>query len=551
MKHFITFILCIILLAGSLCGCAKRSDTADNTATKETDSIGNTLEETIDPPDSSDSTTIILSDKGITVSGDGAEEENGVVTITDGGTYTITGEISDGRIIVNAPDKEVILILENADICCSYGSPVYVFKSSLTTIYLADETENSLTDKADYTFNDSFSSAEDEEPNACLYSKSDLIIAGSGQLTVNANYNNGITGKDTLKIETASIIVNAKNHGINGKDCCIIQNAAIQVNSGGDAIRSTNDSDSTLGYITITDSSIDISALEDGIQAKTSISVLGGNFNISAGDDGIHADENVKISEGKININESYEGIEGASIDILGGTINIVSGDDGINAAGGADQSGLGPYQDSFANLSDYYINISGGVTTIDASGDGVDSNGSITVSGGELYISTPMNNGNSAFDYDGEATITGGIVIAAGSGDMAQNFGNNSTQGSILLTYQSSSAENICLKDSSGNTLASYSPNKSYNCVVISCSSVTTGNTYTVEACGQTTDVTMNSLIYGNSNGMGGAPFENGNGQPMGPDMGNPDGMGNPNGTDNPDGIGGKPDGMGRPDGM
>lgn len=550
MKHFITFILCIFLLAGSLCGCAKHSDTADNTlndntATNDADNIQNTLEGTIEPPDTSDSTAIILSDNKITVSGDGAEEENGVVTITDGGTYTITGEISDGRIIVNAPDKEVVLILENADICCSYGSPVYVFKSSLTTIYLADETENSLTDKADYTFNDNFSSAEEEEPNACLYSKSDLIIAGSGQLTVNANYNNGITGKDTLKIETASVIVTAKNHGINGKDCCIIQNAAIKVSSGGDAIRSTNDSDSTLGYITITDSSIDISAVEDGIQAKTNISISGGTYTISAGDDGIHADKNVKTSDGKININESYEGIEGAAIDISGGIINIVSDDDGINAAGGEDQSGLGPRQDSFANLSNYYINISGGIITIDASGDGIDSNGSLTVSGGEVYISTSMNTGNGALDYDGEATITGGIVIAAGSKDMAQNFGNNSTQGSILLTGQSSSAETICIKDSSGNTLASHSPNKSYNCVVISCPSVTTGNTYTVEVGGQTTDVTMNSLIYGNSNGMGGAPFENGNGggQPMEPDMGNPDGMGNPNGMGNPDGMGGRPD--------
>lgn len=527
MKHFITFILCVFLLASSLCGCAKRSDTADNTVNnntsiKETDSIQNTSEEPIEPPDISDSTAIILSDKGITVSGNGAEEENGAVTITDGGTYTITGEISDGRIIVNAPDKEVILILENADICCSYGSPIYVFKSSLTTIYLADKTENSLTDKADYTFNDSFSLAEEEEPNACLYSKSDLIIAGGGQLTVNANYNNGITSKDTLKIETASIIVNAKNHGINGKDCCIIQNAAIQVTGGGDAIRSTSGS----------------------------VSISGGTYTISTGDDGIHADENVKISDGKIIINESYEGIEGATIDILGGTINIVSSDDGINAAGEADQSGLVPRQDSFANLSDYYINISGGVITIDASGDGVDSNGSLTVSGGELYISTPVNNGNGALDYDGEAVITGGIVIAAGSSEMAQNFGNNSTQGSILLTYQSSSAETICIKDSSGNTLASYSPNKNYNCVVISCPSVTTGNTYTVEACGQTTDVTMNSLIYGNLNGMGGAPFENGNGggQPMGPDMGNPGNMGKPDGTGKPNDME-RPDGTGKPD--
>ena len=408
------------------------------------------------------------------------------------------------------------------------------------------------------------------------------MIAGQGQLTVNANYNNGITSKDTLTIESSSITLTAENHGINGKDYCVIKNAAIQISGGGDAIRSTNDSDSTLGYIVITDSSLDLTAGEDGIQAETTLKISGGDctvvsgggssgtvstytstkglkggasvslydgeytlnccddaihsngnvlisggtYTITTGDDGIHADENTAITDGIINISKSYEGIEGATVDISGGTINIVSSDDGINAAGGVDQSGAGPRQDNFFGSSNYYINISGGVITVDASGDGVDANGKITVYGGELYVSGPTDNGNGALDYDGEATITGGVVVAAGSGGMAQNFGNNSTQGSILLTYSALSAKSITLKDASGRTLVSYSPSKSYSGVVISCPSITTGNTYTVEAGGQTTSVTMDSLIYGNSNGMGGGQFGGGN---AGNRPGGPAGIGAP----------------------
>jgi len=94
--------------------------------------------------------------------------------------------------------------------------------------------------------------------------------------------------------------------------------------------------------------------------------------------------------------------------------------------------------------------------------------------------------------------------VIAAGSGGMAQNFGDSSTQGSIMLTYQSFASGKISVADSSGNVLAEYTPSKNYNCVVVSCPGLTKGGTYTVTACGQSQSVTLESIIYG-SGSMGG----------------------------------------------
>lgn len=554
-NKLISLILCSILLTCGLSACTDKSGAdspgadsfgSDNSITDSNDALSDAkiilqelLEESVSVPDTTDSTVIKLSEKSLSVSGGGAKSENGTVIITDGGTYIVTGEITDGRIIVNAPGKEVILVLENASMGCSYGSPIYIYKSQQTTIYLSDGTTNTLTDGSEYTFNDSFSSSVDEEPNACLYSKSDLVIAGKGQLVVNANYNNGITSKDTLIIETSTITVTAKHHGINGKDCCVVKDANIKIDSGGDALRSTNDSDSSLGYIVISDSYLDLTAGDDGIQAVTTLAISGGYYNIVAEDDGIHSDGNTAIMDGNINISDCYEGIEGLTVDISGGTINIVARDDGINAAGGTNQGGFGPRQDNYSGSSNCSINISGGIITVDASGDGVDSNGDITVSGGELYICGPLDNGNSALDYDGMGTITGGIVVAAGSSGMAQNFGSDSTQGSIMLTYSAYSDDSITLKDETGNTLVSYSPVKSYNCVVISCPSIETGNTYTVEACGETSSVTMSSLIYGNSGQMGSGRFPGGMKRPEG---GNPEGMERPEGD--------FPGGMRRPEG-
>lgn len=161
------------------------------------------------------------------------------------------------------------------------------------------------------------------------------------------------------------------------------------------------------------------------------------------------------------------------------------------------------------------YIRISGGVIEVDAGGDGLDSNGSIEVSGGEIYVSGPTDNGNGALDYETSGVINGGTVIAAGSSGMALNFGNDSTQGSMLLNVGNQSAGTIQITDQSGTVLASFDAAKSYASVVISCGGLRVGETYTVTAGTYSESVTLDSLIYsdgvGGAGGGGGFPFGGG----------------------------------------
>ena len=77
------------------------------------------------------------------------------------------------------------------------------FKKAI--ISLAEGTENNITDGETYVFEDESSN----DPNAAIFSKDDMTIIGSGKLTVNANYNNGIASNDDLKIQSGNIIVNA------------------------------------------------------------------------------------------------------------------------------------------------------------------------------------------------------------------------------------------------------------------------------------------------------------------------------------------------------
>lgn len=499
-KRILAVLLCAALLIGVLCACGKTTDAGTDTDTNTENSVAQQLYDAdVTAPDLTNATEITLS---------GTDD----VTITSGGVYVLTGTLTDGRVLVNAPDADVTLILQNADITCSGSSALYIYKAASVLVYLPDGTASTLTDGSSYDYGDSFSSAADEEPNACLYSKSDLIIAGGGTLTVTGNAGNGITGKDTLKIEDTAVSVTAANHGINGKDCLVLKQADVTVTSGGDALRATNDSDTALGCVLIGASALTLTAGEDGIQTETTltlfdttgtvtsgggsgaaladdvsakgikagtditvrsgsytldcaddavhangnVTVSGGTFTVTTGDDGVHADNAVTITDGTIDIPKCYEGIEGQTITISGGTIDIVSSDDGLNAAGGT--------------------------------------------------------------------------VIAAGYSGMAQNFGTDSTQGSILLTSRSTSTETIRVTDASGSVLAEFTPAKAYNCVIVSTPALKQGGTYTVTMGGESTDVTLDSLIYG-SGGMGGGM----GGQPGGnmgtPPDGNGGGMGTPPG--------------------
>lgn len=597
-KRMVSMWLCTALLCGVLAGCQSPADTTNNgdstAADTQTDAV---TAAAVSAPDESGAVEIRLSGSGAEITGSGASAADGAVTITKGGVYTLSGTLN-GRVVVNAPKENVTLILNGVEITSDDSSALYIYKAAQVTVWLSEGTENTLTDGESYSFADELSSAADEEPNACVYSKADLTVAGSGGLTVNGNYKNGLTSKDTLTLDSVSLTVNAKNHGVCGKDSAAVQNAVLTVTSGGDALHSTNDKDEALGWITITDSVLELTSGEDGIQAETTLTVSGGHctvvsgggsgaeldddtsakglkagttveisggefsldcaddavhsngnveisggsFTIATGDDGVHADETAAISGGEILITACYEGIEGKVVDISGGEIDLTASDDGVNAADGSTSGSFGgPFG---GGSSDCIIRISGGRLTVDASGDGLDSNGDLEISGGEIYVSGLTSDGDGALDYDGTATITGGIVAAAGSSGMAQNFGSGSTQGSILLNFAARSTETIRVTDAAGSTLIEWTPKKEYSSVVVSCPEMKQGESYTVSAGGGEQTVTLDSLIYGGG-GFGGGP---GGGFPGSGSMTPPDGSFDPGDMTPPDGS--DTDRPGRPGG-
>lgn len=470
--------------------------------------------------DENSDTIICLNGTSVSCDSNAVQIAGSTVTITDEGTYILSGTLTNGSIIVDAEDSDKLqLVLNGVDITCETSAAIYVKQADKVFLTVAPNTENSLKTTGEFV------AIDDNNIDAAIFSKDDLTLNGSGSLQINCTYGHGIVSKDDLVITGGTYEITASSHGLSGKDSVRVAAGTVQITAGEDGIHSENDDDSTLGFVYVAD----------------------GNITIAAGDDGIHAGNQVLLEGGTIAITESYEGIEGLTVDIAGGNVTVNSSDDGLNATDGSSSEGVqrNMPEDPFASTDNAYIKVSGGVLKVTAYGDGIDSNGGFYVTGGETYVSGPENSGNGSIDYAGSGQITGGIFVAAGSTGMAQNFDSNSTQCAMMVNLQEtqSAGTSLSLKDADGTELVTFVPETKYSCVVISCPELQTGNTYTLTTGTESTDIEMTTTIYGS--GMGG--FGGGNG--MGNLGGGPGGRENgggagKNGTGNMDGQ--KPDGKG-----
>lgn len=234
---------------------------------------------------------VTLKGNSISYEGEGATVSGSDLLIKASGTYVLSGTLNDGAIIIDSADAEnVTLVLENANITCKDGAPIYVKNCGKNVIISVPQgTVNSITDGSSYTYEYKEETTDTEtgetsvEPSAAIYSKDDLKINGSGKLTINANYKDGITGKDDVEIAETTLVINAADDGIVGKDSVVIGSGNITINAKGDGIKSTNSDDATKGYIGIADGTFNITSENDGIQAESILLTLGGDFTIKTG----------------------------------------------------------------------------------------------------------------------------------------------------------------------------------------------------------------------------------------------------------------------------
>lgn len=311
--------------------------------------------------------------------------------------------------------------------------------------------------------------------------------------------------------------------------------------------KDTSDADSTStkgiksdGALYVNGGTYTINSADDSFHSNSDVTINDGTYTISSGDDGMHADSALLVNGGTITVTESYEGLEGLNITINDGKIDITASDDGMNAAGGNDASGFGgrggdgfkgmqapdaaqksdsasdtaqttgnitvaaQKSDSTSDTAqntdtasddEMWMVINGGYVHVLAGGDGLDSNGDLTINGGEVYVDGPSDNGNSAIDYGEKSSfyINGGTVVAVGSSGMAEDVSSDSKQQVAFVKLDSQvDAGDVILKDADGNEIISYTVQKKYDCVIISTADLKAGQTYTLSASGNESEVSL-----------------------------------------------------------
>lgn len=397
------------------------------------------------PKEDSGITTIVLSGDGAEITGEGANFYGGVLTIREGGNYSLSGELENGQIVVNIKDRDAVtLYLNGVKVYNSYDPALEVKSAGHTLLVTQKETINRLQSGAKQPV---IPIGEGEGSGAAIYSKNDLFLAGDGVLQVLGYINNGIQADGSLAIESGEINVVAVNTALKSGYAVIIRDGEFMLNAGGDGIRADGSGSEGQGSISISDGRFSLKCGGDGMQAATLLDISNGVYTIDSGaglaearqgdadntpsakglksgekmrlaecslsiqspDDAIHSGGELlfagasstlhtektgvyaagalNVTVGTLHIVESAQGMEGAPVNIRRGDLFISSAGSGIHsAARGA--------QDS------HDLTVSGGHLEIDSGEHALFSEGNLLLKGGSILINNPPENEMPALRY-------------------------------------------------------------------------------------------------------------------------------------------------------
>lgn len=405
------------------------------------------------------------------ISGGGAVFSGKELRITDAGSYLLSGNLSDGSVVVDADKTDKIrLMLSGVNISRSDGAALVVEQADKVTLFLCENTENTFSDGNAYTGYE-----EGSKIDGCVYSRDDLTVEGTGTLNVTGNAKHGIVCNDDLVFSSGTVCVTAKQDAVHAHDSVTVKGASLTLSAGDDGITVSNDEQTD--YLLIESGNVTISACYEGLEATT-VTVSGGDVSIFPTDDGINAQKLISVTGGKIRIENPT----------------------------GRDADGLDSNGD---------IRVSGGVLFI-----------SVSAQGGSCAIDYGSEQG-------GMCTIDGGTVLAFGGSQMVEEISAQSAQAFYMGSHTGTAGSLFSLTAPDGTVLLSAEVPCNYNFVTVSAPGMRVGDICVLSAGGRTVEVTIaSSYEIPGIGGMGG--FRDGRGTEGGfdgrgnkPDMGAKPGRG------------------------
>ena len=425
-KKRILSLFCIAMLL--LAGCGKNSSTDDkNTDNTDNAEDTNTITSvtTVDESemfsdrdfetdyDESKSVLIQLNGNSASCDSDVVKISGTTVTISEEGTYIVSGTLNDGMIVVNAKDTDKPqIVLKDASITSKTSAALYILEADKVFVTLADGTSNTLANGGTFT------AIDDNNIDGAVFSKQDLTFNGQGNLTVTSPSDHGIVCKDDLVFTGGTYTVNSASHGLDANDSIRITNASFTVAAGKDGIHAENGDDTSLGFVYMKDGTLNITAEGDGMSAGTYMQINGGTIDIVSGGGSENSSKQTSDSWG-----------------------NFMGGGMGGGRPGQPrvqpqtyTQSSSSDSDDSSTSIkgmkasADLLIN--GGTFTIDSADDSVHSNASVTINGGTFQIAS----GDDGFHADDTLTITSGTIDITESYEGLEALHIKLTGGNIKL---------------------------------------------------------------------------------------------------------------------
>ena len=490
MKKILSILLILILMLSLLAGCgndkndtpSENQDGTSSTATpvevdfSKTDADMFTERDNKTDYDESKAVTIKLNGTTATSSSNSVKISGSKITITEEATYVVSGELTDGMLVVDAPDTAKLqIVLNGANIISKTSAALYILEADKVFVTLADGKTNTLANGG------SFTAIDENNIDAAVFSKQDLTFNGSGNLTVTSPMAHGIVCKDDLVFTGGTYTVNSASHGLDANDSVRIANATLNIDAGKDAIHAENTDDNSLGFIYIGGGTIKAEAEGDGIAAGAYMQIADGTIDLLVGGGsengskehsdnfggfmggghgggrpgemrpsgsqssttttdesstsmkGLKATNSLLISGGNFTINSADDSVHSdVSVIINGGTFTIASGDDAIHAedtltvtAGKIDIS------ESYEGLEALHIDVQGGDIKLKASDDGLNAAGGTDQSGteggrdgmfgggmGGGKLGGMGGHGGMSSNSNGSIKISGGTLYINSSGD-------------------------------------------------------------------------------------------------------------------------------------
>lgn len=324
---------------------------------------------------------------------------DGVVIISQEGSYLLRGELTEGMVIVDADKKDKVqLILDGVSITSSTSAPIYVRQADKVFITLTDGSNNALINGG------VFIDIDENSIDSVIFSKDDLTLNGNGSLTISSPAGHGIVSKDDLRITGGNYNISAGGHGLTGNDAVKIAGGSFILQTGKDGIQADNDEDTALGYVYISGGDYDITATQDGISASANLQIDGGRFHILCGGGSQYGEEHTD--------------------DMFGGR-----------------PGGMGDWHDQSGSESDTTVSakglksagpmvLNGGSFTLNTADDAVHSNHDLTVTGGDFTIAT----GDDSFHADKALTVQNGTIQISESYEGLEGLSITVNGGTIRL---------------------------------------------------------------------------------------------------------------------